>query len=149
MVFDCMSRQDENQDASRDCDAAKSCEVKMLTTIEHVVVLMLETRSFDHMLGFLYAERGDVAPGGQAFDGLTGKESNKDGSGKAVQMLPVLSGLASGFAVCDQWFSSAPTETLPNRAFVCAAHLSRPWSSVGDCRHSRHATPQRPESVPC
>jgi phospholipase C len=36
-------------------------------------------------------------------------------------MLPVLSGLASGFAVCDQWFSSVPTETLPNRAFVCAA----------------------------
>ena len=36
-------------------------------------------------------------------------------------MLPVLSGLARGFAVCDQWFSSVPTETLPNRAFVCAA----------------------------
>ncbi len=35
-------------------------------------------------------------------------------------MLPVLSGLARGFAVCDHWFSSAPTETLPNRAFVCA-----------------------------
>jgi phospholipase C len=35
-------------------------------------------------------------------------------------MLPVLSGLARGFAVCDQWFSSAPTETLPNRAFACA-----------------------------
>jgi phospholipase C len=34
--------------------------------------------------------------------------------------LPVLSGLASGFAVCDFWFGSAPTETLPNRAFVCA-----------------------------
>jgi phospholipase C len=36
-------------------------------------------------------------------------------------MLPVLSGLASGFAVCDQWFCSAPTETLPNRAFALAA----------------------------
>jgi len=36
-------------------------------------------------------------------------------------MLPVLSGLARGYAVCDQWFSSAPTETLPNRAFACAA----------------------------
>jgi phospholipase C len=35
-------------------------------------------------------------------------------------MLPVLSGLASGFAVCDYWFGSAPTETLPNRAFVNA-----------------------------
>jgi phospholipase C len=36
-------------------------------------------------------------------------------------MLPVLSGLAAGFAVCDQWFASAPTETMPNRAFASAA----------------------------
>jgi phospholipase C len=36
-------------------------------------------------------------------------------------MLPVLSGLARGYAVCDRWFASVPTETLPNRAFVCAA----------------------------
>jgi len=35
--------------------------------------------------------------------------------------LPVLSGLARGFAVCDRWFGSAPTETLPNRAFALAA----------------------------
>jgi phospholipase C len=35
-------------------------------------------------------------------------------------MLPVLSTLAQGFAVCDYWFGSAPTETLPNRAFVNA-----------------------------
>jgi phospholipase C len=34
------------------------------------------------------------------------------------EMLPVLSGLARGFAVCDHWFGSAPTETLPNRAFT-------------------------------
>jgi hypothetical protein len=30
--------------------------------------------------------------------------------------LPVLSGLAAGFAVCDHWYSSVPTETFPNRA---------------------------------
>jgi phospholipase C len=36
-------------------------------------------------------------------------------------VLPVLSGLAQGFAVCDDWFGSVPTETLPNRAFVHAA----------------------------
>ena len=34
--------------------------------------------------------------------------------------LPVLSGLARGFAVCDHWYSSAPTMTMPNRAFACA-----------------------------
>jgi phospholipase C len=33
----------------------------------------------------------------------------------------VLSGLARGYAVCDHWYSAAPTETLPNRAFACAA----------------------------
>jgi phospholipase C len=173
-----------------------------LTQINHIVVLMLENRSFDHMLGFLYADSGNKAPSGSAFDGLTGTESNPDSTGKAVPvyqikattsnayfmpgadpgegysatnsqlfntttapvpptasnngfvtdyaytlgwqskesgwsilpgtvatdimgmftpaMLPVLSGLARGFAVCDQWFSSAPTETLPNRAFACA-----------------------------
>jgi phospholipase C len=173
-----------------------------LASIDHIVVLMLENRSFDHMLGFLYADRGNVAPTGQPFAGLTGSESNPDAGGKAVpvfkilphtanayfmpgadpgegynatnsqlfgtnqapvppaatntgfvtdfsytlgweskegwsilpgtaardimgmftpEMLPILSGLARGFAVCDQWFSSVPTETLPNRAFACAA----------------------------
>src|SRR5665213_2856767 len=37
--------------------------------IKHVVVLMLENRSFDCMLGLLY-------PSGIGFDGLTGTESN-------------------------------------------------------------------------
>ncbi len=32
-----------------------------------------------------------------------------------------MSGLARGFAVCDHWYSSVPTETFPNRAFACAA----------------------------
>lgn len=36
-------------------------------------------------------------------------------------MLPVMSGLAKGFAVCDQWFASVPTQTIPNRAFAAAA----------------------------
>ncbi len=37
------------------------------------------------------------------------------------EALPVLSALARGYAVCDHWYASAPTETLPNRAFACAA----------------------------
>jgi phospholipase C len=176
--------------------------MSQLSSINHIVVLMLENRSFDHMLGFLYSDSGNKSPAGQPFEGLTGSESNPDGSGKAVPvfkiaasdsnayfmpgadpgegytatnsqlfnatkapvppletnsgfvtdyaytlgwqskekgwsilpgtvakdimgmftpaMLPVLSGLARGFAVCDQWFSSVPTETLPNRAFACA-----------------------------
>ena len=41
----------------------------MAVRIEHVVVLMLENRSFDSLLGWLYPGRGD-------FDGLTGEEFN-------------------------------------------------------------------------
>jgi phospholipase C len=174
-----------------------------LASVESVVVLMLENRSMDHMLGYLYSKEGNVSPSGQAFEGLQGGESNPDASGSAVavfpiepsrtnaylmpgadpgegymatnsqlfgstqtpaegtvatmdgfvsdfaytlewqaregwsivpgttaedimgcftpEALPVLSGLARGFAVCDHWFGSAPTETLPNRAFLCAA----------------------------
>jgi phospholipase C len=173
-----------------------------LGSVEHVVVLVLENRSFDHMLGFLYADSGNISPATkQPFEGLTGKESKSDATGTAVpvsaltpgtanvyftpgadpgegfiatnaqlfgeasppagtsatnsgfvtdfaetlkgvdahrpiisgttasdimgmftpELLPVLSGLARGFAVCDHWFSSVPTETFPNRAFLCAA----------------------------
>ena len=37
------------------------------------------------------------------------------------QQVPVLSTLARQFAVCDQWFASVPSQTLPNRHFVHAA----------------------------
>ncbi len=33
-----------------------------LEKIEHIVVVMLENRSFDHMLGWLYAESGNLSP---------------------------------------------------------------------------------------
>lgn len=174
-----------------------------LGKIDHIVELMLENRSFDQMLGFLYHDTKNKSASGQAFDGLTGKEWNPDDLGRripvyAIQsgdphpylmpgadpgegfqntnfqlfgtdapapgavpgnqgfvvnfksaiasdlakaykdtlpgtldsqimgmytpaMLPVLSGLARGFAVCDAWFSSAPTMTMPNRAFALAA----------------------------
>jgi len=173
-----------------------------LGLVEHIVVLVLENRSFDHMLGFLYADSGNVSPvTNQPFEGLTGKESNSDATGASIpvtalaagtpnvyftpgadpgegfaatnaqlfgqasppagssatnsgfvtdfaatlkgidahrpvisgttaadimgiftpELLPILSGLARGFAVCDHWFSSVPTETFPNRAFLCAA----------------------------
>ena len=55
-----------------------------LASVEHIVVLMLENRSFDMMLGFLYDDRNNVSLAGQPFEGLTGKESNTDASGKKV-----------------------------------------------------------------
>jgi phospholipase C len=180
-----------------------------LSRINCIVQLMLENRSFDQMLGFLYADHKNVAPTtGQPFDGLTGNEANSDENGKPVrvfkigapnpdvpaadghpyhmpgcdpgehfqdvneqlfgvdpapvrgnpsnqgfvksfakgivthkgfkdtlpgtvsaeimgayppEMLPVMSALARGFAVCDRWFASVPTQTFPNRAFASAA----------------------------
>src|ERR1700683_1487236 len=56
----------------------------LLSSINHIVVLMLENRSFDHMLGFLYSASGNVSPAGNPFEGLTGTESNPDSSGAAV-----------------------------------------------------------------
>ncbi len=173
-----------------------------LNAVEHIVVLMLENRSFDHMLGYLYADSGNFSPAGDPFEGLTGTEScpGTDGSQVGVyrllpstpdvyfmpgadpgegyqatneqlygtaaapkagtvpsmtgfvgnyagaikdnlakgwhvvpgttehmimgcftpETLPVLSAMAKGFAVCDAWFASAPTMTMPNRAFACA-----------------------------
>jgi phospholipase C len=170
--------------------------------IEHIVVLMLENRSLDHMLGYLYYGQGNVSPRGDVFDGLTGNESCPDDAGNLVSVfpitpttanayfmpgadpgegfaatntqlfetettpagakptnqgfvtnyakaiednksrgwyvvpgttasmimgcyapeaLPVFSALARGYAVCDRWFCSVPTMTMPNRAFACAA----------------------------
>ncbi len=174
-----------------------------LQKIDHIVQLMLENRSFDQMLGFLYQKQNNKSPTGQDFDGLTGEESNPDDLGNRIkvfpiqagtahtylmpgadpgegflntnfqlystddpapgaqptnqgfvinfkaaiasdlarnfkdtlpgtqpsqvmgiytpELLPVLSTLARSYAVCDAWFASVPTETIPNRAFASAA----------------------------
>lgn len=62
---------------------------QLLDGIEHFVVVMLENRSFDHMLGFLYADRGNVSPQGQAFAGLTGRESNPTASGGTAEVFKI------------------------------------------------------------
>ena len=48
-----------------------------LGQIDHIVVLMLENRSFDSMLGKLY-------PKSAIFDGLDGTEQNPDSNGVPV-----------------------------------------------------------------
>lgn len=190
-----------------------------LRRIKHIVVLMLENRSFDNLLGWLYEKR--KPPRGQAFEGLhkglwnplnnidtdglpfieqvhvrkNGEVPKGKNKGKGVsntpdftlpdpdpgegfrdtnhqlfqyysvshefppeptnmgfvnnyanamlygtyafgdapcdprlimtcytpEQVPVLSELARQFAVCDQWFASVPSQTLPNRDFIHAA----------------------------
>jgi phospholipase C len=50
-----------------------------LDNLKHIVVLMMENRSFDHMLGFM------KVPG---LDGLTGNETNPDSNGQAQAVQP-------------------------------------------------------------
>lgn len=59
-----------------------SDDAQVTNTIEHVVVLMLENRSFDTMLGWLYPGRAD-------FDGLTGQEANPWHRRSGKVMVPV------------------------------------------------------------
>ena len=53
-----------------------------LPSINYIVQLMLENRSFDHMLGFLY-------PKSDNFEGLTGSETNTDASGNMVKVYQI------------------------------------------------------------
>ncbi len=158
-----------------------------IQNLKHVVVLMMENRSFDHMLGALKA----VNP---AIDGLTGTESNPDTTGAQINVqplaeyqsqldpdpnhhfaavnlqifndtqhgpplpatmqgfitsyynqqqnvghshdilyyftadkLPVLTTLATQFAVFNRWFASIPGPTICNRAF---AHYGTSFGQV-------------------
>lgn len=60
-----------------------------LSSIDHIVVLMLENRSFNHMLGLLYSASGNLSPSGQPVEGLTGKESNPGTNGTPVNVFSI------------------------------------------------------------
>jgi len=58
----------------------------LLDTFEHVVVLMLENRSFDNILGYLYE---DGVPVGKQFEGVVGNNlTNPDENGNLVPVSP-------------------------------------------------------------
>ncbi len=50
-----------------------------IDNLKHIVVLMMENRSFDHMLG-------DLRESDQRIDGLSGDETNPDNTGASVQV---------------------------------------------------------------
>src|SRR6202022_4274269 len=60
-----------------------------LGAIKHIVQLMLENRSFDQMLGFLYESSGNVSPANQPYEGLTGNESNPDDAGREIKVFKI------------------------------------------------------------
>lgn len=50
-----------------------------MAEIKHIVVLMLENRSFDHLVGWLQSDRYQI-------DGLDGSQSNRDSTGEPVKV---------------------------------------------------------------
>ena len=60
-----------------------------LGAIKHIVQLMLENRSFDQMLGFLYTGNANKSAAGDDYDGLTGNESNPDDAGREVKVFKI------------------------------------------------------------
>jgi phospholipase C len=168
---------------------------KGLDGLKHIVVLMMENRSFDHMLGALSLVLENGVKTYPKINGLTGDESNPDTAGNVVRVqpnakfqgqldpdpdhhfpgvdlqifggtplgpgrianmqgfvkdyftqtnnvdkshnimsyftpdkLPVLTTLATQFAVFNGWFSSIPGPTICNRAF---AHYGTSFGQVG------------------
>src|SRR5271157_5965851 len=167
-----------------------------LDNLKHIVVLMMENRSFDHMLGGLSLVMENGRKKYPKINGLTGNESNPDTNGAIVKVqpnaqfqsqldpdpdhhfpgvdlqifggqppgpgrmanmqgfvkdyfsqtkdvnrshnimyyfdalkdLPVLSTLATEFALFNGWFSSIPGPTICNRAF---AHYGTSFGQVG------------------
>jgi phospholipase C len=55
-----------------------AADIARLRTLRHIVVVMMENRSFDHMLGYLPQE------GMTEVDGLTGDEFNLDADGRRI-----------------------------------------------------------------
>src|SRR5215469_11176831 len=74
-----------------------------LSAIQHIVVLALENRSFDQMLGFLYTAQGNRSPAGQPYEGLTGNESNPGTDGKPVKVFKITSDMKNAYFMpgCD------------------------------------------------
>jgi phospholipase C len=115
-----------------------------MSQIDHVFVLVLENRSFDHFFG-LCGRPSVHRPGDSAFQaGATdravfdpphefdsvqaqiagGAMTGFDARAKLAflpSQIPVVSQLADEFVLFDNWFASVPGPTWPNRFFVHAA----------------------------
>jgi len=121
-----------------------------MTPIKHLFVLMMENRSFDHLFAFsgmpgvpapdprfrMTASAPDCAPldpphefedvqqqigGTPPMSGFAGQSYwNVSGQGFAAGQLPIITTLANQYFLFDNWYSSMPGPTWPNRFFVHA-----------------------------
>ena len=93
--------------------------------IEHVFVLMMENRAFDHMLGFAGIGGADAVTGqGTQINGLSGTESNQFGgatytvSPGADRVMPIDPG--HEFQMCSS--GCAGRYTIPERRRLSGDH---------------------------
>ena len=82
-----------------------------LSQIDHIVVLMLENRSFDHMLGYLSLPPALGGKGRTDVDGLKGTETNDDPNGVPFPVMRMASPIMNGDP-CHEW--DCVTEQLNN-----------------------------------
>lgn len=73
-----------------------------LNQIDHIVVLMLENRSFDHMLGYLSLPPALGGKGRTDVDGLKGDETNDDENGVPFPVMRMASPIMNGDP-CHEW----------------------------------------------
>ncbi|MGH9645135.1 MAG: alkaline phosphatase family protein [Terriglobales bacterium] len=138
-----------------------------MSAIRHVLVLMLENRSFDHLLAYsgipgltgvdtsktnpgstgpvamssttpdrlasdpghefedvdwqIYGTEAGAVPRPVSMNGFADRGWPEAMQCAAPALVPVFTQLARKFLVCDNWFSSMPGPTWPNRFFVHAA----------------------------
>lgn len=112
-----------------------------MAAIEHVFVLMMENRSFDHFFGLSglpgvpRPPEAEFGPGASDwmlydpphdFDGVDEQVKDRVFDPRARKgfepgEIPVVTGLASQYLLMDNWYSPMPGPTWPNRFFAHAA----------------------------
>ncbi len=106
--------------------------------IQHLIVLMLENRAFDHMLGYLQY------PQGTAFEGIAGKEKdfgNPYGDGKVAYPQPK----------ANYWISPGPnhSHTSVMRQLIQSPQASYPYhiTNLGFVEDYATIAPEHPDDV--
>lgn len=86
---------------------------------------------------------GRATPANNQMNGFLLDYADSAGSAGAADIMryytpshvPVITALARNFALCDRWFASSPTQTLPNRSFAhtgtsCGKVNNRPYDPL-------------------
>jgi phospholipase C len=106
-----------------------------LDNLKHLVVLMMENRSFDHMLGALKA-------GDPRIDGLDGTQSNPDTTGAAVPAQPLAEFQGQLDPDPDHHFGGVDLQIFngdmtPNRVATMQGFVKSYYTQRKDVKHSR------------